>query len=61
MQDHNRQHTADAALADLGPYDEAGTPDEQIERCDCGTLFRTGGWHRCENGERVEWEDYTNE
>jgi len=34
--------------------DEYGTPDECIAECDdCGTLFRRGGAHRCENGEWV--------
>jgi hypothetical protein len=45
--------------AEPGPNGEVGTPDSDIERCDCGVLFRRGGWHRCEDmGERVEWEDY---
>ena len=35
-------HTSDAALADLGPADEVGTPDSEIVRCDCGTLHRKG-------------------
>jgi len=56
---YNRDHRSAAALADLAPYDEVGTPDDQIEKCDCGVLFRVGGWHRCEiTGERVEWEEY---
>lgn len=59
MSDHARSHTSPAALADLGPNDEVGTPDEQIAKCGCGVLFRVGSWHRCEDtGERVEWEEF---
>lgn len=48
--------------AELGPNDEVGTPDDQIERCDCGVLFRVGSWHICKHtGERVGWEDYADE
>lgn len=33
--------------------DEVGTPDHLIEECgECGTLYRTGGWHRCGGGDR---------
>ena len=60
MTDRARSHTSPAALADLGPNDEVGTPDEHIEECDCGVLFRGGSWHSCEDtGVRVEWEEYT--
>ncbi|UHQ96444.1 hypothetical protein [Natrinema halophilum] len=43
--------------------DEIGTPDEAIGRCDnCGELYRRreGSWHLC-NGERVEYEQETDE
>ena len=41
-------HAASAALVDLAPYDEVGTPDDQLERCeDCRALYRVDGWHRC--------------
>jgi len=57
MTDHAHEHLSDSL--DLAPYDEVGTPDDKIEKCDCGVLFRTGSWHRCDDtGERVEWEDY---
>lgn len=57
---HARKHPSPAAMSDLGPNDEAGTPDEMIEECDCGVLFRVGGWHRCKNeGRGVEWAEYT--
>ena len=37
-----RDHTADAALADLAPNDEVGTPDDELVRCACGTIHRKG-------------------
>lgn len=62
MTRHNSAKVSNAALADYAPYDEVGTPDDEIEKCDCGVLFRTGDWHLCDDtGERVEWEDYADE
>lgn len=39
------------ALMDVVGGDEVGTHDDEIMRCDCGTLYRAGGRHRCEG----EW------
>lgn len=37
----NHRHTSDAAIADLGPNDEVGTPDSDLVECACGTIHRT--------------------
>lgn len=37
-----RDHVSDAALADLAPNDEVGTPDSELVECDCGTIHRPG-------------------
>jgi len=39
---HNRTHASNAALTDLAPYDEVGTPDNQLVECECGTIYRVG-------------------
>lgn len=36
---------------------EAFTPDEEIEKCSCGVLFRKGSWHR-HDGDRMTWREY---
>lgn len=38
----NTDHASNAALADLAPYDEVGTPDNQLVECECGTIHRVG-------------------
>jgi len=46
-------------LMAVGAGDEIGTPDEHIEQCSCGVLFRVGGSHRCGHvGEWVSWDRY---
>lgn len=39
---------------DTAPYDELGTPDDMLERCDCGVVYRVGG--ACLDCERAEGE-----
>lgn len=42
------RHIPVAALLDVGPGDELGTPDDEIAKCgDCGGLYRAGGSHTC--------------
>lgn len=34
-------------------HDEVGPADDEIVECDCGGLYRKGGWHRCHDGTEV--------
>lgn len=55
-------HVDDAAVADLGPNDEAGLPADRVEKCDCGVMFEVGGAHRCEDrGEWVEYDEWVSQ